>query len=343
MTDALAEQPLKLSNVERAAVLVMSLGHDVAVQVLRHLGPRDIHRLSRAMTSLRQVRREELRAALDHFFADAADATGLGVDSDTEVQRLLVDSLGEERAEVLFERVAMHGDTRGLETLKWLDARAIADFIGREHPQIQAVVVAYLEPAHAAEVMALLSPEQRLDIAMRLAALDAVQPAALEELNALVEQRFAASAALPGQSVAGRKAVASVLRHLQGAELDHLLSALHREDQELGSTIEELMFVFEDLGSLETIDLRKLLGEVAADRLAVALKGAGPELRQRLLAILPRRQAERIRETLSASGREQMADVESAQREILMIARRMAAAGEILIDSGRRASGRQAG
>ncbi len=325
-------QQLKLSRVERAAVLLMSLEREQAVAVLKQLGPREIQRLSRAMGSLQQVQREQLSDALQDFFAEAASATGLGMGSDGELRQLLVDALGEERADVLFERVAIHGDTRGLETLRWLDARTIADFISGEHPQIQAVVVAYLDAEHAAEVLTLLPQERRLDIAMRVAALDTVQPAALTELNRLIERRFATASTLPGKSVAGRRVLAAVLKHLPGTEQGRVLDGIGREDQELGGEIEELMFVFEDLQFIEAQDLRALLAEISLQTLALALSDSSLALRQRVFANLPRRVAERLRHALQSGGPRRMSDREAARQEILLIARRMARAGEILIE-----------
>lgn len=322
---------LRLSQVEQAAVLMMSLGRDAAVKVLRHLGPREVQNLSQAMTSVRQVHRGQLKSALVHFFEDVADSTGLGISSDDEVRDLLVDSLGEDRADALFDRIALHGDTRGLETLKWLDAATVADFVAREHPQIQAIVIAYLDASHAAAVMELLPLEQQRDIVTRVASLDSVQPLALEELNNLIESQFAGVASLPHRSVAGRKVLASVLKRIDAVHVDELLEGVRHEDQQLVNQLQSMMFSYDDLGQLGRKDLQLLLRNVSAEVLALALQGCELELRRKLLAGLGARALRRVRRALESAGAVSARDVEAARAELVRVARAMAEAGDIFI------------
>jgi len=183
-----------LSRIDQAAVLLMSLGEKDAAAVLRHLGPKDVQRLGSAMTQLKNIERAQVEDIVNTFLSEARTLTGLGMGADSYIRNMLVEALGEDKANSVVDRILLGGNTTGLDTLKWMDPRSVADLIRNEHPQIQAIVIAYLDADQAADVLKNLQDKQRLDIIMRVASLDSVHPSALQELNDILEKQFSGNA-----------------------------------------------------------------------------------------------------------------------------------------------------
>jgi flagellar motor switch protein FliG len=181
------------TGVERAAILLLTLGESEAAEILKHMGAKDVQRLGRSMAELTSVSRDEVRDVLTTFSSELEVQTSLGVGSDEFVRKVLVNALGDEKANSLMERIRLGGQRKGLEALKWMDPRAVAELIRNEHPQIISIVLSYLEADQGAEVLAFLPENTRADIVMRIATLDGVQPSALSELDDMMEKQFAAA------------------------------------------------------------------------------------------------------------------------------------------------------
>ncbi len=203
--NAPAKPGSKLSPVDQAAVLLMSLGEADAAEVLRHMGPKEVQRIGGAMAQMKNVQQSDVQAVLSNFLEEVRTLTGLGTDSDAYIRNMLVTALGEDKASGLIDRILLGGNTTGLDTLKWMESRSVADVIRNEHPQIQAIVVSYLDPDQAAEALSYLSEKMRLDIMMRVASLDTVQPSALQELNDILEKQFTGSGSSQTKAVGGYK------------------------------------------------------------------------------------------------------------------------------------------
>ena len=169
----------KLSRVDKAAILLLSLGETDAAQVLRHMGPKEVQRVGVAMAQMGTVHREQVEQVMSEFVEIVGDQTSLGVGSDAYIRKMLNQALGEDKANGLVDRILLGGNTSGLDSLKWMEPRAVADVIRYEHPQIQAIVVAYLDPDQAGEVLSNFDHKVRLDIVLRVSSLNTVQPAAL--------------------------------------------------------------------------------------------------------------------------------------------------------------------
>lgn len=320
-----------LSKVDQAAVLLMSLGEKDAAAVLRHLGPKEVQRLGTAMTQLQNIQRDQVEEVVSNFLSEAQTLTGLGVGADSYIRKMLVEALGEDKANSLVDRILLGGNTTGLDTLKWMDARSVADLIRHEHPQIQSIVVAYLDADQAAEVLANLSEKQRVDIIMRVAALDSVQPMALQELNSILEKQFSGNAASQTKAMGGVRVAAGIMNNLDTSIETELMEAIKEIDEDLGAQIQDLMFVFEDLKNIDDRGIQALLREVSSEVLILALKGADDELQDKIFRNMSRRAAELLRDDLEAKGPVKVSEVEAAQKEILTIARRMADSGEIVL------------
>lgn len=337
MSEQAAAKPPKKSNltrVDQAAVLLMSLGEKDAAAVLRHLGPKEVQRLGAAMTQLKNVEQSEVEEVVNSFLSDARTLTGLGVGADSYIRNMLVEALGEDKANSLVDRILLGGNTTGLDTLKWMDPRSVADLIRHEHPQIQSIVVAYLDSDQAAEVLANLAEKQRLDIIMRVASLDSVHPTALQELNNILEKQFSGNAASQTKAMGGTKVAAEIMNNMEGSMESELMESIKEIDEDLGTQIQDLMFVFEDLKKVDDRGIQALLREVSSEVLILALKGSDEELKEKIFKNMSKRAAELLRDDLEAKGPVRLSEVEGAQKEIITIARRMADSGEIVLGGG---------
>ena len=333
-TQTNGEEVAKLSKLDQAAILLMSLGEKEAAEGLKHLGPKEVQRVGTAMTALENVSQKNVEAVMSSFLEEARTLTGLGMGSDGYIRNMLVEALGDDKANSLVDRILLGGNTTGLDTLKWMDARAVADIIRHEHPQIQAIVVSYLDGDHAADVLSNLQDKVRLDIVMRVAALDTVQPTALQELNDILEKQFSVSAGSQTKQMGGVKVAAEIMNNLDSSVEGELMDSIKEVDEDLGTQIQDLMFVFDNLKGVDDRGIQALLREVSSEVLILALKGADDELKEHIFGNMSKRAAELLRDDLEAKGPVKLSEVEGAQKEILVIARRMADAGEIVLGGG---------
>jgi len=323
-----------LTRIDQAAVLLMSLGEKDAAAVLRHLGPKEVQRIGSAMTHLQNIEQTQVEDIVNTFLNDARTLTGLGMGADSYIRNMLVEALGEDKANSLVDRILLGGNTTGLDTLKWMDPRSVADLIRHEHPQIQAIVVAYLDPDQAAEVLGNLAEKPRLDIIMRVAALDSVHPSALQELNDILEKQFSGNAASQTKAMGGVKIAAEIMNNMEGTMEGELMDSIKEIDEDLGTQIQDLMFVFEDLKAVDDRGIQALLREVSSEVLILALKGSDEELKEKIFKNMSKRAAELLRDDLESKGPVRVSEVEGAQKEILVITRRMADSGEIVLGGG---------
>ncbi len=322
-----------LSSLERAAILLMSLGETDAAQVLKHMGPKEVQKIGLAMSQLQNVSRAEVEEVLGDFLEDVSEQTGLGVGADSYIRRMLSEALGEDKANGLIDRILLGGNTTGLDTLKWMEPRAVADIIRFEHPQIQAIVLSYLDSDQGAEIIRFFDPKVRLDVMLRVAALESVQPQALQELNDILEKQFSGSGGTQTTSMGGVKVVADIMNNLDSNVEGELMDAIKEIDEALGEEIEDLMFVFDNLADLDDKDLQTLLREIKPETMTFALKGAEARVQEKIFKNMSKRAAELLRDDLEAQGPVRVSEVEASQKEILGVARRLADEGTINLAS----------
>jgi flagellar motor switch protein FliG len=316
---------------ERAAILLMSLGEVEAAEVLKHMGAKDVQKVGQAMAILSNVSRERATDVVELFVDELDNQTSIGVGADDYVRRVLVGALGADKASGLIDRILLGRNSKGLEALKWMETRAVADLVRNEHPQIVAIVLAYLDPDQAADVVLQLPERMRSDVLMRIARLDGIQPAALKELDEIMERQFSGGNNLKASSVGGVKVAASILNLMDSTAETAIVSRIAESDSDLSQRILDLMFVFDNLADLDDRGVQTLLRQVPTDRLGLALKGADPQVRDKFLKNMSKRAAEMMVEDMDAKGPVRLADVEAAQREILAIARKLGDAGEIML------------
>lgn len=325
------QMSIKQTKVEKAAILLLSLGETDAAQVLRHLGPKEVQKVGVAMAQMRNVHRDQVERVLGEFIDTVTDQTSVGVGADSYIRKMLTQALGEDKAGSLIDRILLGGNTSGLDSLKWMEARAVADVIRFEHPQIQAIVVAYLDPDQAGEVLGHFDQKARLDIILRVSSLNTVQPAALKELNQILEKQFSGSSSTTRTTLGGVKRAADIMNFLESSVESELMESIRQIDEDLSVQIEDLMFVFDNLADVDDRGIQSLLREVSSDVLVTSLKGADELVKEKIFKNMSKRASELLRDDLESKGPVRVSEVEAAQKEILTIARRMAESGDLVL------------
>jgi len=289
---------IKLTRVDKAAILLLSLGETDAAQVLRHMGPKEVQRVGVAMAQMRNVHREQVEQVMSEFVEVVGDQTSVGIGSDGYIRKMLTQALGEDKANGLIDRILLGGNTSGLDSLKWMEPRAVADVIRFEHPQIQAIVVAYLDPDQAGEVLGHFDHKARLDIILRVSSLNTVQPAALKELNQILEKQFSGNANTSRTNLGGIKRAADIMNFLDSSIEGQLMDSIREVDEDLSGQIEDLMFVFNNLSDVDDRGIQALLREVSSDVLVLALKGSDDAIKEKIFKNMSKRAAELLRDDL---------------------------------------------
>ncbi|HQX07198.1 MAG TPA: flagellar motor switch protein FliG [Zoogloea sp.] len=318
---------------EKGALLLMTLGADEAAEVLKQLGPKEVQKLGAAMAGMPSQPREKLEIILDELIAFAEKGSPIEADHE-HIKAMLTKALGDERATHLISRVLQGSDTAGIESLKWMDAPTAADMIKNEHPQIIATILVHLEFDQAGEILKHFTDRLRNDVLLRIATLDGVQPVALRELNEALTRMLAGASTVKKTAMGGVRHAADILNFVGSAAETAILDNVREYDPDLAQKILDEMFVFENLMELDDRGIQTLLREVQSDSLVIALKGAPPEMREKIFKNMSQRAAEMLREDLESRGPVRLSEVEAEQKEILKTARRLAEEGQIALGSG---------
>ncbi|MEM6511628.1 MAG: flagellar motor switch protein FliG [Pseudomonadota bacterium] len=318
-----------MSGVERAALLLMTLGEDEAAEVIKFMGAEEVQALGSAMANLNSVSRQDADIMLNSFIEDVEEQTSLGVDNESYMRKLLGSALGESKANAFVDRVVKGRQSQGIDGIRWMSAREVSDIVQDEHPQIVAIVLSYLDPAIAADVVHMLPETQQAELIMRVATLTDIQPTALAEIEALISAKSGFAGSAETLKVGGDKVAADIVNALDQEQGDKLMDEIRDRDAPLSERIQEMMFVFDTLLNVDDKGIQALLREISNDVLVVALKGCDPAIGDKILGNMSRRAATLLREDMEAKGPIKLSDVETAQKEILEVARRLAEAGEI--------------
>jgi flagellar motor switch protein FliG len=318
-----------LAGTQRAAILLMSLGEQDAANVLKQLDARDVQKLGIAMAELKEVSREQMTAVLDKFIGMADAKSNIAGTPQDYVRRVLTQAVGKQKTDMLLDRVTKGHAGQGIESLKWMESKAVAHIISGEHPQIAAIVLSHLEPEQSAAILPLLPGDMRTEVLMRIATLNEVPQSALTELDQLVEKQASAAPSSPLRRIGGARTVANILNAMEREQSGEALSEIEKADREMHGKIKELLFIFDNLLEVDDPGIQALLREVGSDKLAVALRGAEPEIQDKILRNMSKRAAEILKEDMDARGPVKLAEVEAAQKEIVVIAQRLADDGSL--------------
>ena len=318
------------NGTERAAILLLSLGEAEAAEVMKHMGAKDVQRIGAAMTQLQNISRQEVTNVLSEFTQKLESQTSLGVGVDDYLRKVLITALGEDKAGGVIDRILFGRSSKGLEALKWMDARQVAELIRQEHPQIISIVLAYLDADQSAEILAQFPEWLRADVIMRIATLDGIQPSALHELDEVIEKQFAGkTGALKTSVIGGIKTAAQIMNFMDSSQEIALIDNIRKVDEQLGGKIQDLMFVFGDLVDIDDRGMQEVLRAVPGEKLLLAMKGADDELKAKIFKNMSQRAAEMLKDDLESRGPVRLSEVEGAQKEILAMVRKMSEAGTI--------------
>ena len=318
-----------LSGIERSALLMLGLGEKHAAEILKHMGPKEVQEIGLAMASLSNVTNSQMELVMQKFVDAIGEQTSLGMGSDDYIRNMLTSALGADKASGIIDRILLGRNSKGLEQLKWMDPRAIAELIRLEHPQIIAIVMSFLDPDQAAGVLSEFPERVRTDVIMRVATLDGIQPSALQELDEILEKQFSGGTNVKSSALGGVKKAADILNFVDGAIETSVIEHIAETDEDLSQQIQDNMFVFENLIDVDDRGMQTLLREVSSDQLLLALRGAPEALRDKIFKNMSSRAAEMLRDDLEAAPPAKLSDVEASQKEILTVARRLSDAGEI--------------
>lgn len=329
MPDAATATALKGSAA--AAVLLMLFDEDEAAQILSRLEPDEVRQLGYAMYDVADVQVEEVNEALDHFVTKAKKRTTIGYGATRHIRGAMTKALGEERAENMLARITPPTRSTQLEMLKWMDAKEIAVLIEAEHPQIMAIVLAHLEAPIAADVLQLLPTEYQEEVVYRIATLGPVSNEALDDLEQLLLRGNMSKKQGGASQRGGTIEAAAIMNNVRKENEQRIIKALAKRDKMVAQTIEEEMFVFDNLIDMDDKNMGTLMRTVDSAVLVVALKGANEMLKAKIFGSMSARAAQAIADEIEERGPIRLAEVIDAQKLIIATARRMADAGTIML------------
>lgn len=320
-----------MDGIERAAILLLSMGEKNAAEVLKHLEPRQVQKVGVAMAALNTVTKAKMQNVLLDFTTAIGDQTSIAVDAEHYLRTILIEALGLEKATPFIDRILVSDKDSGLNRLKWLDGRLIADVIRNEHPQIIATILIHLDSEQAAEVVSYFSVEKRSEVLLRMCNIDTVKPEAISELGQVIEKQLSGQKVSKSASIGGIKSVADVINYFDGSMEEEVLNKIKDWDVELSDKIRDKMFVFENLVDMDDRSVQTLLRDVSPELLKLALKGTTEPTKEKIFMNMSKRAADLLREDIDLQGPVKVVDVEKAQRDILAIAKSLAEEGKIAL------------
>ena len=317
-----------LDGPQKAAIFLMTVGESAAAEIMKHLGPREVQKIGVAMAALSGISPANVTSAITEFMDLVRSHTGIGIGNEEYIRAVLTNALGEEKASGMIDRILLGGHTKALESLKWMDPRSIVEMVRFEHPQIIAIVLSYLDSDHAAEVLSMLPENTRSDLLMRVATMDGIQPAALKELNEMLELQLRGAGGQQS-SLGGVKCAADIMNFIERGVEAKITEQITEADADLATKIQDLMFTFENIGDIDDRGIQSLLREVSTESLVLALKGTDDSIKDKVFKNMSTRAAEMLKDDLESKGPVKLSEGEAAQKEILGVARRLADEGTI--------------
>eukprot|EP01034_Spumella_vulgaris_P022647 gene22647-28790_t len=309
----------------------MSLGEEAAAEVFKHLPPKEVYRLGETISNLRSVSRDRVEKVLSQFANRVSSQSLLVGDTSNYVRNVLKRALGEDKAGMLLDRITQGNDVSGIESLRWMDPIAVAELLKNEHPQIIAAIMVHLDNEQSAHILKAFSDRLRNDVLVRVASLEDIQPAALQDLNDVLYRSLSGRESLRKTNHGGVKSAAEIINLLGTTLENNVIEAIRSEDSDLAQKIVDMMFVFEDLLKLDNKAIQLTLKEFSTDQLVLAIKGASLELSEKILGNMSARAAQSMREDLESLGPVLLSEVEAQQKEIIKTVRQLAEDGQIVL------------
>lgn len=324
----------KLTGKQKAAILVVSLGPEVAANIYRFLREEDIEQLTLEIANLSKVTNDEKNGILEEFYQMLIAQNFItegGIDYAKEV---LEKALGTQKALEIINRLTSSLQVRPFDFIRKADPAQLMNFLQNENSQTIALIMTYLNPEQSASLLSSLPPEKQVDIARRVATMDRTSPDIIMEVEKVLERQMASVVTEDYTNVGGIQAVVNILNNVDRGTEKNIIEALEVDNPDLAEEIRRRMFVFEDILSLDNRSVQRTLREVDNQDLTLALKGASEEVKKRIFENMSKRQAEMVNEDMEYMGPVRLRDVEEAQQKIVNIIRKLEDAGEIIISRG---------
>ena len=324
----------ELTGAQRAAVLMLLLGEQQASEIIKFLTPHEVQALGGAMVAVSDVSQEAVNTILDEFVSTIKKQSSLGLGSTDYVEKVFKRALGDDKAASVLGRILPGQSTKGLEILQWMDARAIADMIRTEHPQVTAIILSVLDHQVAADVLTFLPDETRPEIIQRVASLETVQPSAMQELESIMKLQFSSNTSSKSSSFGGIKAAAQIMNSTKTALEASIMKGLEEIDADLMMRIQDNMFTFENLAAVDNKGIQVLMRAVDNNQLMIAMKGASEDVKARFFDNMSERARGMFKDEMDAKGLMRLSDVEEAQKQIMRSARKLSDSGELVLGGG---------
>lgn len=332
MTDTASSKLASVSEIEKSAIVLLSIGQDAAAEVMKYMSQLEINRLSAAMTRVSNISKNTVNDVFEEFIDLMLQETSLGIGSEDYVHGVLEKTVGSGKAERLVGRLKQGDYFAGIEAVQLQDPRVLGEMIKSEHPQIVAMIFAYLEPEQVDALIQHLPPELVEQVIPRLATLDSIPPMAVRELNDSIEDLLAGDIQQQGRvTVGGVGIAAKILNRIENSRVERILGEIGKVDPELAKRIELHMFTFEDLAQVDDRNFQVLLRAVDQKMLVSALKGADAAMQDKVLRNLSQRAAEMLRDDIAARGPMRLSEVDAAKREIVNAAMGLEREGKIIL------------
>jgi len=319
-----------MSGSQRAAVLMLLLGEQQAAEIVQFLNPKEVSAVGTAMVDVSDLSQDLVNKVLDDFILTIKKQTNLGLGTADYVKNVLKRALGEDKAATVLGKIMPASTSKGLEILQWMDARSIAEIIESEHPQISAIILSVLEADTAAQVLSLLPENQTAKIIERVATLDSVQPAAMQELEGIMTRQFTKTSA-KSSSIGGVETAATIMNYVTTDLSNDVMDSMNATNEDLATKIQDQMFTFDNLATVDNKGIQRLLAAVNTEVLMAAIRGANEVTKNNFLDNMSERARLLFLDDMEDKGPIRIAEVESAQRDIIRIAKKMSDDGEIVL------------
>ena len=322
-----------LTNTEKAAIVMILLEKQGAAKVMQTLTPSQVTAVSRAMIRVSDVPQPIVVAVVDEFLESLQELTDLGLEGPGYLREVLMEALGESKAQTVLAKVDPMARSSGLEMLDWMAPRAIADMIGEEHPQVIATILAMLDDRTAADVLSYLPVDLKSSVIRRLATLDTISDSALQQLEKVMQNRFSESTSISSAQLGGLRVAAKIMDKTKSEEATDIFDSMRARDEELVLLIEDNMFDFENLIDLADRDIQTMINNFDEEELRTALKSADETLMEKFKANMSKNKAEMFQDEMDLMPPLALAVVDAAQKSIIRQARKLQDKGELILAS----------
>lgn len=324
-----------LSGARKAAIVMMALGEEKSAEIFKYLHEHEVEALAREVAAVEKVPADVGESVLSEF-KDMTDAVGhIATGGVEQAKRLLMASLGPEAAQSIITRVVRAFNvSAGFAAIEKANPQQLSKFILGEHPQTIAVILAHLNSAAAAQLVSQLPDELRADVIVRMASIDEILPEVIDRISNVIDQRLKGLGGPSREQHGGVKAVAELFNRMDRTLSQSALEMVEERSQDLAVQIRNLMFVFDDLATVEDIGIREITNRADKKALTVALKGASEEIRTRFFSNMSKRAVDMLKEEMEIMGAVRLREVEKAQQEVVAIARKLEEEGVITTGGG---------